>query len=399
MVKTAFLWVLALAVFPLPALTQTLAEHETLHYRVLSELGEAHARETGTKLEALMVLYNRYLRFDVDDLDGPLRARVFSSRERYDDYLSRIVDATMDDFVYLHYGDPRASELVGYCADASTCGRGGDTSLSHQAFVQFLRAFVPNPPLWLREGFAVYFELVEFDGDSGSAILRENLSWLDTLQSILNGTAGVPTIPIRELLVMDVDDARERLDTFYPQAWGLVSFLLNSSDRDINRIVWDSISALKPDSTMGENSRNVVHRAFGWQSDEELADSHAAYVAGRKSFRSLVEAGIERYEAGDADMARSSFTEAAELRGESFIPPYYLGLIAYDDGDHALADGHFTDALARGSGEPLTYYALGLNAYADKRMDDARRYLERAVMLDPTAYRSKANQLLERMGN
>ena len=150
---------------------------------------------------------------------------------------------------------------------------------------------------------------------------------------------------------------------------------------------------------MLENSRNVRHRAFGWQSEEQLGDSYAGYIAGRKSFRSLVEIGIERYEAGDTDGARSSFTAAVELRNESFIPSYYLGLIAYDEGDHALADAWFSDALARGSGESLTYYALGVNAYADKRMDDARRYLERAVMLDPGEYEPKANQLLEQIGN
>ena len=181
--KFAFFVLLAVLAVSLSAQTSTFAEYETQHYRVLSEIGEDHARETAEKLEALLELYNEYFHFDLDELPVRLRARFFSGSYRYDNYLRRVIDTSRDDFVYLHYTDLAKSELVGY----EMSDEEFDIALKHQGLIQFLRAFVPNPPLWLREGFAVYFEAAEFDEALGSAVYRENLAWLETLQSIVDG--------------------------------------------------------------------------------------------------------------------------------------------------------------------------------------------------------------------
>ncbi len=395
--KRALLLFLTVPALSLSALTPTFSTYETAHYRVLSQMGDEHARETALKLEALAELFNEHFRFDPGDLPGRMRARFFASRERYDEYLDRTIGGSRDEVVYVHYGDVRRSELVGFCADPDSCGPSFDILLPHQAFVQFLRAFIPNPPLWLREGFAAYFERVRSEGDTGTPVYRENLAWLDTLQSILSRTSGAQPIPLRRLVLMDLSEARSRPELFHPQAWGLVSFLVNSPDGNTNRILWDSISALDPASTLLENSRNVWHRAFRWHSEEQLTDSYVTYVKGRKSFRSLVEIGIARYEAGDADAARSAFAASVDLHDDHSVPYYYLGLIAFEDGDHAAAEDFFSTALARGSAVPLTRYALGVNAYTDGRLGDARRHLEQAAVLDHDEYGPKARQLLERI--
>ncbi len=377
----------------LSAQTSTFAEYETDRYRVLSELGEEHAQATAEKLEALLDLYNEYLHFDVDELPVRLRARFFASKDRYDTYLNRVIDTTRDDFVYLHYTDLAKSELVGYDMDAESF----DVSLKHQGFIQVLRAFVPNPPLWLREGFAVYFEEVEFDDELDRAVYRENLAWLETLQSIVDGTAGTAPIPLSQMLRLTVEEARDQIEVFYPQAWGMVSFLLNSANRDYNRIIWDSISALEPDASLQENSQAVYEEAFRWEQEQLVVDAFVSYVGDRKSFRTLVQDGIEQYSGGDLAAAEESFVTALKLREDNFIPYYYMGLINYDRRNYSLADFYYKEALDRGASEALTYYALGVNAYADNRFDDAVGYLEQTVSLDPDAYEDKATQLLERI--
>ena len=377
----------------LSAQTSTFAEYETDHYRVLSELGEEHAQATAEKLEALLDLYNEYLHFDVDELPVRLRARFFASKDRYDTYLNRVIDTTRDDFVYLHYTDLAKSELVGYDMDAESF----DVSLKHQGFIQVLRAFVPNPPLWLREGFAVYFEEVEFDDELDRAVYRENLAWLETLQSIVDGTAGTAPIPLSQMLRLTVEEARDQIEVFYPQAWGMVSFLLNSANRDYNRIIWDSISALEPDASLQENSQAVYEEAFRWEEEQLVVDAFVSYVGDRKSFRTLVQDGIEQYSGDDLAAAEESFVTALKLREDNFIPYYYMGLINYDRRNYSLADFYYKEALDRGASEALTYYALGVNAYADNRFDDAVGYLEQTVSLDPDAYEDKATQLLERI--
>ena len=385
----------ALVSVALTAQTSTFAEFETRHYRVMSELGDEHARQTAENLERLLALFNDYFHFEIDQLPVKLRARFFSSKDRYDTYLRRVIETTRDDFVYLHYSDLARSELVGFAMSDEQF----DISLKHQGFIQFLRAFVPNPPLWLREGFAVYFEEAEFDDGSGRARYRENLSWLETLQSIADGSAGAAPIPLSQMLQMNVDQARSRIDVFYPQAWGMVNFLLKTQSRSYNRIIWDSISALDPEATLAENSDRVYQAAFRWVDESTLVEAFAEYVADRKSFRTLVQDGIEQYSQGGLEAAETSFKAALELRGDSFIPYYYIGLINYDRKNYPLADFYYKEALDRGSVEALTLYALGVNAYADNRFDDAVDYLERTARLDPAGYQQKVDQLLERIGS
>ena len=387
------LFVVLMVPLSLSAQTSTFAEYSTEHFRVLSELGEEHAQQTALKLEALAELYNEYFHFDMDSLPVPLRARFFATQDHYDTYLERVIDTTRDDFVYLHYTDLAKSELVGYAMDEADF----DVSLRHQGFIQFLRAFVPNPPLWIREGFAVYFEEVEYDSDLGIASYRENLAWLETLQSIVDGTAGVYAIPLGEMLNMTVDEARDNIDVFYPQAWGMVSFLLNDENRSVNRLAWDAISALASDATLAQNSENVWDATFAWVDSDELIQEFVTYVGDRRSFRTLVQDGIDQYASGDLGSAEESFVTAVQLREDNFIPYYYLGLINYDRQNYSLADFYYKEALDKGATEALTYYALGVNAYADNRFDDAIEFLELTMELDPASYENKAQQLLDRI--
>lgn len=395
MKKFAVLVLFVVLVFPahVAAQTSSFAEYETDHYRVLSEIGDENARDTAEKLESLFVLFNDYFHFDINELPVRLRVRIFNSKDRFDTYLQRIIDQTRNDFVYLHYTDLAKSELVGYSMDADSF----EISLKHQSFIQFLRAFVPNPPLWMREGFAVFFEEVEFDADFGRALYRENLAWLETLQSIVDRTSGLTPILLSEMLRLNVDEAREDIEVFYPQAWGMVSFLLNSDNRDHNRIIWDSISALNSEATLAENSDTVWDAAFQWEEERLLIDAFVTYVGERKSFRSLVQNGIDEYADGRLDLAEQSFVTALKLREDNFISFYYMGLISYDQKNYSLADFYYKAALDKGATKPLTYYALGVNAYAANDFDQAIEYLETTMDLDPAAYQTKAQLLLDRI--
>ena len=177
----------------------------------------------------------------------------------------------------------------------------------------------------------------------------------------------------------------------------MVSFLLNDDSRSINRLAWDAISALQSDATLAENSENVWDATFAWEDETELVNSFISYIGDRKSFRTLVQDGIDQYAAGDLSSSEESFVTAVQLREDNFIPYYYLGLINYDRQNYSLADFYYKEALDKGATEALTYYALGVNAYADNRFDDAVEFLELTMELDPTAYENKAQQLLERI--
>lgn len=127
---------------------------ESDHYHVRSEVSVNQAARTASKLEAMTELYNDYFHFDTSSLEKKLQVRIFSDKAGFDEYLQRVLGETREDFVYLHYGAPSRNELVGYYRDDEQF----DLSLTHQNFIQYFRAFVDNPPLWMREGFAVFFE-------------------------------------------------------------------------------------------------------------------------------------------------------------------------------------------------------------------------------------------------
>lgn len=363
---------------------------ESDHYRVYSEISEEHASNTAVKLEALMKTFNSYFRFDPAGLPVKLKVQIFNTKDRYDEYLTRVIDETRDDFIYLHYSDLNKSELVGYQTEEQSF----DISLTHQGFIQYIRSFIPNPPLWMREGFAVYFEKIYYDPEFQAAIYKENLTWLETLKD-QSDMGSLYTV--ENLLGLDVGTAKSEIENFYPQSWGLVSFLLNTEDKEYNRIMWDAISALEPGNSLAENIDAVYKKAFAWFNSETLNADYASYISERKSFKGLIEDGISKYTLGDYEAAEKSFITAITLEDGNYIPYYYLGLIQYTRKSYELADYYYKTAMDLGFTSALSYYALGVNSYAYNDYDKATEYLSMAKEIDPDNYTAKADEILERI--
>lgn len=366
--------------------------YESDHYVVVSEISAEHAELTAMKLEAYMDLYNSFFHYDPAELPSKLNVRIFESKDRFDTHLRRAIGETRDDFVYLHYNDLSRSELVGFNKET-----GFDVSLVHQNFIQFFRAFIPNPPLWLREGFAVYFERAEYDPEFGYAVLRENLAWLETLKSIMAGEADVAPLDLEEILTIDVETARANIDVFYPMSWGMVSFLINADDSQNNRILWDTLSALSPTASMEENVTRIQREVLRWVNIDNVREDFFSYVDSTRSFRGLITAGISEYNNENLEEAEENFVTALNLRTDNYIPYYYLGLINYDEGNYQLAEYYYNQAIERGADEALASYALGVNAFAATRYDEAASFLQRAVELNPDRYQERAQQLLTRI--
>ncbi len=372
---------------------QTSFVSESDHYRVRSHISEEHAEETAVRLEALLSMFNDYFHFDLDNLDFQMRVQVFNSYTQYDRYLTRLIDETRDEFVYLHYSDASRSELVGALEE----GDAFDQSFTHQAFIQFLRAFIDNPPLWIREGFAVYFEEAQYDANFGAVNNRENLSWLETLKDILFGERFPESLTAEQVLATDVEMAVSNINVFYPQAWAVINYLVNTDNRSHNRILWDAISAMDPEADLIANSAEVYESAFKWVNQAELQNSFLEYFQEKKTYAELIESGIAEYDAGNLDASEQHFLVAINRRDISHIPHYYLGLINYDRGNYTLAELNYRTALEMGSTPALTYYALGVNAFADDRFEEADEYLQTTIQLDPANFTDKVTQILNRM--
>jgi hypothetical protein len=368
-----------------------LGEAASDHYVVLSESGQDRATALSRQLEALFAVYNAFFHYDPADLKAKLNVREFKDKSGFDTYMTQIVGESKDDFVYLHYPSPERSELLIFTKDEPDFS----ASLAHQGFVQFIKAFVNNPPLWIREGIAVCFESARWDDKAGKLSFPENLAWLETVKSLKD--RGL-FMPLEKLLAIGQDEARAELDVFYPQAWALVSFLQNSKDKGFNRLLWDSVAAMRKDASLEENQSAVAAILDTWYGSDAAEKAFAAYLADRKTFPELVAIGVRKYADKAWAAANDAFAAAKSMNAASYVPEYYLGLIAYAQNDFFGAETHYKLALGLGCDPAITNYALGVNAYAQNRLDDAKGFLKIARDAAPDRYGDKVDSLIAKIG-
>jgi hypothetical protein len=374
-----------------PAAAPSLGEAGTDHYSVMSELGQERADSLSRQLEAYFELYNSVFRFDPAEMKVKLNVREFASKTGFDSYLGQVVGQTKDDFVYLHYPSPERSELLVFAKDDPDFS----ASLAHQGFVQFVKAFIPNPPLWMREGLAVCFESATWSDALSIVEFPENLAWLETVKALKERNL---LMPLDQLLAIGQEEARSELDIFYPQAWAFASFLMNSGDKSYNRLLWDAINVLKVDASLDENQGAVYRLVETWYGIGLAERDFSSYLDERKTFSELIAAGVRKYAEKVWEEAVAAFEAAAAMNAASYVPDYYLGLIAYAKNDFTTAEYRYKAALELGCDPAITNYALGVNAYAQNLLDDAKAYLAQAKTASPDRYGTKVDELVAKIG-
>jgi hypothetical protein len=360
-------------------------------YTVISELGAEDAQRLATTLEAYFKLYNSYFHFDATLLTSMLQARAFASKEAFDAYLTQVIGSTKDDFVYLHYPSLERSELLIFPKEDA---EDYELSLAHQAFVQYLKAFAPGAPLWLREGFAVYFEESRIPEGGTEAVYKQNLSWLETVKSYRTEKS---LIPLGDFLSLSADAAKQKLQVFYPQSWAFVAYLLESDYKDANRFLWDAVAKLSRDKGAEETQARIYEMAKAWPGINDLERNFDGYLEGKRTFPEMVAYGIELFNKKEYDAAEDVFNAAVEVDGSNHVPYYYLGLIAYYAKKYAFAEAQYQQSLALGCEAGIANYALGVNAFVMGRSEDARSYLALAKEAAPGEYGAKADEILARI--
>lgn len=385
---TIAVWI---AVSALPAQGPAFAQARSDHYVVWAESGQERADALSKTLEGLFALFEEDMRFDAASLKSRLSVRVFREKAGFDAHLMQVVGETKGDFVYLHYPTPERSELLVF----EKASPEFDASFAHQAFVQYLKAFIPNPPLWMREGFAVYYERAAWDPKAGAVVFSENTAWLETLKSQQNSGK---LLSIETLLSISPEKAAASLDVFYPQTWAFVSFLLDSKEPRYTRFLWDSLSSLKPAGGLEENQRAVSDLFRRWHDGKAAQEDFLTWLGTRKTFAELVEEGVRLYGEKKPAEAEAVFAEAQTKNEGNYIPYYYLGLLSYGKNQFDMADYYYKTALQLGCDPATTNFALGLNAYAVNRFEDARAFLTKAKEAAPDRYAARADEILGKMG-
>ncbi|MFW6207944.1 MAG: DUF1570 domain-containing protein [Spirochaetota bacterium] len=394
--KPVLFCLILLFLIPAAALySQSTYSYQSDHYSVTTQVNQDFTENTAEFMEAFFDLYSSYLHFDPEEIEQPMKVRIFNSKESYDSFLQNVLGETRSSFVFLHYSDPKKSELVGYNIDDQTTLH---KKLIHHGFTQYIKTFIPNPPLWIQKGFAVYFENSTYDAEKNTAVYHPNLAWVPALREKLRQDASLSDpevfIPVSTLLFIDQETAGSRIESFYAQVWGIVHFLIHSEKKAYNRVIWDALSALDPQATMRTNENRVVDSAFEWVNKDALISDFVSFMQALKTFPDLIQTGIDAYAQGEYERAEKAFTDAKSLRTDHYVPDYYLGLISYNRGEFSMAEYHYLSAVKKDGNSDLLYYALGVNAMADNRLEDSSFYLEQAVE-NEGPYSDKASKLID----
>ncbi|HVP19284.1 MAG TPA: DUF1570 domain-containing protein [Spirochaetia bacterium] len=380
---------------PLLAGAQQPAQYtaETDHYRIVSETSQSQAEDLAREMEAALTLYNGLLHFDLSQLPARLNVKIFKDLDSFNAYVSSVIAQTRSDFVFIAWSDPAKSELLCFPKEQKAF----TSSLLHQGAIQFLKGFIDNTPLWLREGIATYLDQSSYDPRTGSFTFRSNLLWLDGLKSSLRGETPDRPIPFTDLLSFTRDMAQAQQEVFMQESWGLVQFLAGSQQNEYNRILWDAISSLDPKASLEANSARVRKRAFSWVADQKLRDDFEKFTLAMKTANDLVREGVALYTRGDLAAAEQTLNGAVGLQPDASAGWYYLGLIAYARKDFGKADDLYMKAFQLGANAAVINYALGVNAFAAGRNADATKYLKFAKDADPATYGDKVDALQKRI--
>lgn len=362
-------------------------QFEGMHYRVYSDDSVKVAQDLDEQLEAYFTVFDRLLRFDPSLLQNKLRVLAFSNGTAYETYVEKKLGEKREGAVYLHYPQRTDCELV-----LQTGNKKNDQFLSQQAFVQFLRAFIPNPPTWIQEGLTVYYSNLGYDFEKKEPTYKENLDWLSTVKTWGNSAPSLESV-----VLADLSDKPLPPTIMRGASWVIISFLLNTDNEDLRRTLFESFMILSPGSTAAENSRAVSDRAALWTDSTALYDDLRTYVESRKTFSELIQGGRDAYAAHDTSKATTYFLSALALEPTHYAPPYYLGLLAYESQSYDLAENYYRSALQYGADPALVNYALALNAAAAGRNSDALDFLYKAEKLAPDRYKAKAEDLRSRL--
>ncbi|MEI8093210.1 MAG: tetratricopeptide repeat protein [Spirochaetales bacterium] len=370
---------LCFALISIPLGAQSNAEPTVVksdHYVVTSWAGSEKANETLALMEALLQRYNQLFLFDLSKLPAPLAVTLYSSKEDFVKALEGTTASPPEDFVFLQYTDPAQSVLAGWnTADLAH-------PLAFQGFYQYLWSFLPRSPSWIETGLAYHFWNVSWDGTSLGPVTEE--PFLDALQ------ARWATQPVTDLSALLTAPAANELDS-----WALVTFLLQSTDPVYPRILGSILGNLAPAATLEANRQSALQRFQSGKSLSTGSKDLAAYWAVQTSFSTLLAQGVAKMKDKDYAGALKLFQSALVQRPADDQARYYAGLASYELKDYPQAEAAFALVSTKTLPAGLLEYAKGLTAYAQKKWDDAKTNLAKAIERNETDYKKAAQTVLD----
>ncbi|MDC7220390.1 MAG: hypothetical protein PQJ59_10640 [Spirochaetales bacterium] len=350
--------------------SQDFNQAETEHYRIQSTSDPEMTAYLGLHMEEL---YSRF-----SELTGPpasslpkLRVIQFSSQEECYNYLQIEPSQREEPYFLLRRGLSGYSEILFFQSDKAQWH-----SLVHLALFQYLEACNGDSPYWIKAGLAKYFEVASEKTERDEPIpfnWSAHSRWLELygenppeLSPLLQSEKAVP-------------EAQEELALL---SWGLVSYLMNGQG-DEGRLLWETLSLIRT------NRRNEWIQTIETETEEACYN----YLKGLKKPDSRGTVIKDIYTNAGWDEALRYIEE--ENLDESWLGPYYRGLIHYERGLFSDALGDFIKAESLEAPKAEVFYSRGLCLWELGRIDEGTALIKKAEELKPGIIPDDLNRLLD----
>ncbi|MBL8803655.1 MAG: hypothetical protein JNN27_16765 [Planctomycetes bacterium] len=204
------------------------ARVESANFVVTTDLDLRTARELSALLENSVARFQARLRPNLPRAAERARVFVFSGRLGYERYLAGALGGDNENTAGVYH--PGLRQLIVW--NAPKRGELFDT-VRHEGLHQFLDSWLDDPPVWLNEGLAEYYENAQFQRGAASEI-RPRAQYLELLVA-----RGPAALDLAALLRTTPAAFYEDPPLNYARAWAFVHFLLGSTRE--NRALFDAL--------------------------------------------------------------------------------------------------------------------------------------------------------------
>jgi Putative Zn-dependent protease, contains TPR repeats len=368
--KTIRLTALFVVLFAVSLPISALAKDEWIQVRsknffLVGNASEKDIKKVATKLEQFRETFR--LLFSHMNLTSPIATNVvvFKSDSAYKPFKPKRADGKIDNFVA---GFFQPGEDVNYIT-LSTEGEDADTySTIFHEYVHFIvntNFGKSEVPPWFNEGLAEYYSTFAIEQDQKVKLGLPQSNHLALLQQ-------TKLIPLSDLFKVGnyqlLQTGNHSRSIFYAESWALIHYLIQSGKTEGLGKFLDLILKNTPPDKAFQSAFQIDYP----QMEKELRNyvGKSTYQYNNITFKNKL--------LFDSDMQTAPLSEAESSA--------YLGDLLYHNNRGDDAEPFLLKALAANPDSSMANTTLGMVKMRQRKFDDAKKYLEKAVAEDQKNY-------------
>jgi tetratricopeptide (TPR) repeat protein len=339
-------------------------EVRSKNFFLIGNAPERDIKKVATKLEQFRETFRLLFRGMSLTSSVPTNVVVFKSNSAYKPFKPRRADGKADDFIagYFQHG-----EDVNYIT-LSTEGAETDFSTIFHEYVHFIvdtNFGKSNVPTWFNEGLAEYYSTFQIENDQDIKLGLPEKNHLYLLQQ--NKLMPLATLFNVGNRALHQTGGHSRT-IFYAESWALIHYLIQGGKLDGLGKFLDALIKDVPVEKAFQDSFQISYAAM----EKELRQ----YV-GKSSFQ-YVQFSTKNKLTFDAQMQVSPLDDADSNA--------YLGDLLYHTNRGDDAEPFLRSALTSKPDSIMANTALAMIKLRQRKYEEAKTYLDKAVTLDPKNY-------------